>query len=127
MPFAEAALESRDVVVVYNSAISGSKKVALHYQDKRNIPDENMCYVFASTNEYITRKEFENTIRDPLRIFLLKHPRKDDLRALTLIYGMPLGIWNDPERPPQNSASVDSELSLVLVRDFPLEHWLINP
>ncbi|MCZ2340215.1 MAG: TIGR03790 family protein [Bacteroidales bacterium] len=84
------ALEPAQVVVVYNSSVPASREVAEHYRAKRNIPAANLIGIPLPDRESIERLDYERRIAAPLREQL--QSRKNQVKALLLIYGMPLRI-----------------------------------
>ena len=134
--FALAPLSLRaggdEVVVVYNSNVPESKRVAEHYAQMRQVP-ENQIYGFALTpNEEETRAEF----RDSLQLPLAKKLEDDGLwkfgpvtiaatngqpertvsgvvaskiRYAVLCYGVPLKIMPDVDLHEPNAEKVQAE------------------
>ena len=54
-------------LVIYNQNVADSRKLAAYYAGKRNIPFENLIGMKCSTEEIITRSEYQKTILEPLR------------------------------------------------------------
>ncbi len=54
------------VVVVANSAMEGSLKVARTYMEKRNIPEEHLIILETSTREQVVHAEYRDSIRNPI-------------------------------------------------------------
>jgi len=128
--WAYADISADEVLVVYNSQYPGSKSLARYYQEARNIPKNQIMYVLAPMTEDVSRRTYENTIRQPICRYLEKNSLKPRIRAIVLVYGIPLRINNN--RSARNlslktDASVDSELSLLFHDDYPLEGWVANP
>jgi uncharacterized protein (TIGR03790 family) len=64
-----------EVVVIYNTRVSGSEDVAMHYAKVRHVP-KNQIYGFSMTsNEEMSRDEF----RDSLQMPLVRRLKYDDL------------------------------------------------
>ena len=135
------------ILVVYNENEPASQPLATYYAEQRGIPVERLCGLKVRNVEVITRREFNQQIRDPLRKFLTDHNLlfqiagttfDSKLDYLVLIYGMPLRIEEDPTSkepfPPslpvparRNEASIDSELTTLPAGSMPLIGWLPNP
>jgi len=135
------------VLVVYNENEPESKPLATYYAEKRGIPKERLCGLRVRNAETITRREFNEQIRGPLRKFLIDHGLMFEISGktfdnkidcLALIYGMPLRIDPDatlkedvPEKlqvaARRNEASVDSELATLPSLGANLTGWLNNP
>ncbi len=55
-----------EVVVVYNSRVPESKIVAEHYAKVRQVPSRQIYGLALSTNEEMSRVEFQKTLQVPL-------------------------------------------------------------
>ena len=146
-PAGEGGESGEDVVILVNAASPESESVGAHYAKRRNVPDKNVCRVRCTTSEVVSRREFEASIRRPLRRFLLEQghaqgdgaagPLRLKVKYLVSAYGLPVKIRDDysrtsledmPSNPGQwlvalgkrDAAAVDSELSLVALGDYPL-------
>lgn len=121
-------------VVVYNSEAPEAVQLAKFYAEKRGIARDHLVPLRCSTEEEISREDYERTIARPLLAIFKKRgwwrTREVDgaeevttssIRFLALIKGMPLKIRpaeNHPDKKPgdnpvaqRNEASVDSELT----------------
>jgi uncharacterized protein (TIGR03790 family) len=140
----------KHLLVVYNSRDPDSKSLAVYYASRRNIPPERVLGIACSTQEEITRGEYENTIREPIISYIydknwmtrrslpvrvggrtmdLLVATRNNVWAMVLMRGVPLRIANDPsvegslEDTPAletNAAAVDSELALLPIFGLPL-------
>jgi uncharacterized protein (TIGR03790 family) len=143
-----ASTPGDEVVVVYNRNLPDSRSVAEYYAKRREIPKDRLIGLDLPQTERISRREFEQRLQKPLLKVLLDKklliypakgkagrvskpseeseelPIKAAIRYLTLCYGVPLKIANDPKlqedgmdklRPElkRNDAAVDSELCLL--------------
>src|SRR3982751_1288667 len=61
-----AADSGEDVVVVYNSRLPESKGVADHYAERRQVPASHLIGLPLSTNEEVSRIEFQDSLQKPL-------------------------------------------------------------
>src|SRR5689334_9973762 len=61
-----AAEAGDEVVVVYNSNLPESKAVADYYATRRNVPKSQVFGFALSTNEIISRTEFQDSLQKPL-------------------------------------------------------------
>ena len=107
-----------EVIVLYNSRMSESKDVALHYAEQRHVPSSQVFGFKLSTEENMTRAQFRDSLEKPLAAQLeakkLWHiasqkipgtngkPGKviwrvvqSRIRYAVLAYGMPLRILPD--------------------------------
>ena len=116
------------VVVVYNADDPESRSLAEYYAQKRSIPTNQLCAIHAPVVETISRKDYNDNIRDPVWQFLtrqglLTQERKSVIDPvlgkipwlvtvdskifyIVLMYGVPLRIDPDPtvdEKLPKNA------------------------
>ncbi|MCX7887608.1 MAG: TIGR03790 family protein [Verrucomicrobiae bacterium] len=155
--FVRAANERvSEVVIVCNEREPESRPLAEYYARQRGIPTNQICAIQIRPAETISRREFNEEIREPIlrfltsKGFLVQVPRVVGTRPgietvasrvsfLALIYGVPLRIAPDPaatetsrtkdKRPElqRNEASVDSELALLPIHGLPIAGPLRNP
>src|SRR5215472_18669902 len=63
---AHAANPGDEVIVVYNTAMPGSKSVAEYYARRRNVPANQVFGFELTTNEDVSRAEFRDSLQRPL-------------------------------------------------------------
>ena len=154
-PARPAAIPAESVVVLYNSKQAGSKSLAQHYAKARSIPGKNLVGLPMPASEEISRQQFEQQIRDPLRRIFdtrewwerqngangLRQPVSIDRRILVTMRGVPSKIARTPETIPSNQlkkrpftpnprgdeASVDSELCLLGIEGYDIAGQVTNP
>lgn len=101
------------VVIVANAAMPQSRELARYYADARGIPAVDICLLTLPEDESMSRKDYEERLRDPLLEFLRKRKLVDQVRRnpdsiqrnetawttlsssvqyLVLIHGVPLRI-----------------------------------
>jgi uncharacterized protein (TIGR03790 family) len=85
-----AALEPRDVFVVANRNVPGSRDVAEHYLAKRGVPKENLIELDLPAGEDISRADYDTKLAGPLREAL--KDRKDAVKVILTVYGVPLRV-----------------------------------
>jgi len=132
------ALEPCEVLVLANKQSVKSLKLAKYYMNKRGIPNENFLALTVTSNETCSRLVYEKDVAEPVKKYLKKMNPKSRIRCLLLMYGLPLKI-----SPPvtlkslplkkksgaltDTRASLDSEIALVLVKNYSLPGWISNP
>jgi uncharacterized protein (TIGR03790 family) len=113
--------EAAATLVVYNTKEPRGAEIAREYAEKRGIPERNLCPIECSTQEEITRAEFNNAVARPIREWAQAHdlltiqnvrvvgqPRdiigatSNALKYVVLCYGVPVKIAHDPNQmvPP---------------------------
>jgi len=132
---AEAPLTA-STIVVYNKSVPDSVSLATFYAQQRGIARDHLIGLTCSTEEEISREEYDTNIAEPLReIFKQRQwwrvrdtPEQtiagSNIHFVALIRGMPLKIHqtaatypgDEPGPSPildRNEASVDSELATL--------------
>jgi len=139
---APAPIAPERVAILYNSSVPESLELAKTYQKARGIPAANMIGLAMPDREEISRAEYEQTIRTPLRAEYTKRAwwtlgRADanttvavesNIQVLVCMRGVPLKVARvaeekkptaatpaAPANPIQvaNEAAVDSELAVL--------------
>jgi uncharacterized protein (TIGR03790 family) len=128
-----AADPGAEVIVLYNTRVPESKRVALYYAERRHVPAGQIFGFKLSTDENMTREEFRDSLQKPLAAQLeskkLWHiapqPRtgtnsgssrmvskvvRSNIRYAVLAYGMPLRILSDPNLKELHMETVPPEL-----------------
>jgi uncharacterized protein (TIGR03790 family) len=124
-------------IVVYNKAVRDSVELAKFYAQQRDISRDHLIGLTCSTEEEISREEYDANIATPLRdIFEERHwwtlhealgesasVTTNSIHFVAVIKGIPLKIrptsnypGDESKSPPvgnRNEASVDSELSVL--------------
>ncbi|MCC6573308.1 MAG: TIGR03790 family protein [Planctomycetes bacterium] len=120
-----AAIEPKEVLVIYNSRADGSQEIAEYYAALRGIPTDRILKLTTGTEEEISREEFNKDIWPQVQEFIKNHP---ETLAIVPCRGVPLKIREfktdddvDPAKdinkfiPSHDFASVDDELTLARV------------
>ncbi len=81
-----------EVVVVYNSRVPESKAVAEHYAQMRQVPAKQIYGFELTTNEEMSRAEFQDKLQKPL----VKKLEADGLWNLAMTFYK--GTNNQPDR-----------------------------
>ncbi len=137
-----------EVVILYNSSLEESLALAKYYAKKRQIPATNLVGLPLSLEPQINRKEYEETLLEPLKAKFTKEQwwttgltqvEKNNIKVLVCMKGVPYKIQRFPiknakgetlKKPFQqvaNEASVDSELSLMGHFTYPVSGFRPNP
>ena len=87
------ALEPAEVIVVVNKNMPASREIADHYCKVRGIAPSNVIVLDLPKEEDISRADYEKKLVMPLRAAL--KDRKDKVRCLLSIYGVPLRVGGD--------------------------------
>ncbi len=85
------ALLPAEILLIANNNDSASQKLAVYYQQQRQIPNGNLLTVSMTTKENCSRAEYEESLVIPLRNYFSTHPEKK-IRCLLLFYGLPLRV-----------------------------------
>ncbi len=102
-------LDYSDVLVVYNENSALSTRIAVYFQNARNIPQINMCNITTATTETVDRNEFNN-IRSQIEGHLENNNLTETINYIVTTKEVPLRVsgagWD--------RACLDSELTLIL-------------
>ena len=115
------AANSSQVLVIINECSPISLSVGKYYQQKRNIPPQNICYIRCPKAETITRLTYETKIMIPIAKYLQNNNLVNQISYIVLTKGIPLRIKGTGGLQG-NRASVDSELTL-LKRNMPVDNY----
>jgi uncharacterized protein (TIGR03790 family) len=147
---------AQQTVIVCNERDPESRSLAEYYAQRRGIPTNQLCVIRARPAETITRREFNEEVREPILRFMLSNglvtqrpgivdgrPRIDTVTSriscLVLMYGVPLRIERDEnirettytkgarQEMVRNEASVDSELALLPMYGLPIAGPMRDP
>ena len=87
------ALRPDQLLLVANRRSPESLRIARYYMEKRRVPPQNMIIVDATTDEDITREDYDIGIAGPVRRFLERNdPEGRRFACLVLLYGIPLRV-----------------------------------
>ena len=99
-----AAIEPKDVAILYNSADAQSRELAEFYAEARSIPAVNLIGLRMPRQAAINRKQYEESIARPLRQIFddrswwkrrkdvngVMVPTRNQIRVLLTVRGVPL-------------------------------------
>jgi uncharacterized protein (TIGR03790 family) len=121
---AEAYASTADsVLVVVNRQSSSSVAIGSYYIQKRQIPAANLCRISTPSVEQISRAVYESDIAKPVRACLSSKPA---IRYIVITAGVPIKISGTSGLDGE-LAAVDSELTLVKRKSYPLKGAVLNP
>jgi uncharacterized protein (TIGR03790 family) len=146
----QAAQLAAQTVILVNIAAPGAQDLAQFYAQQRGIPETQIVSVSCTAESDISRADFDKQIREPLlEQFLARKwwtlagggsapivPQKSRVqtgtkRFLAVIRGLPFRITRSAsgqqEPGKEDEASVDSELTLLGVDQYPLAGHMNNP
>ena len=128
-----AANPGDEVIVVYNTLVPESKGVADYYAERRHVPARQICGFPLSTNEDMSRVDFQDALQKPLADKLRQqklwqiaptiihattnHPGRMEWRVVesriryaVLCYGVPLRIAKDPNFKEEGMENLRPEM-----------------
>jgi uncharacterized protein (TIGR03790 family) len=129
-PFLLLGQTPDSVLIVVNQASALSPKIGEYYAGRRRIPASNICRLNASTNEEISRSDFDGQVSRPIQDYLRGHNLTEKILYIVTTAGVPLKIRGTLGMSGE-AASVDSELTLLYFdlhgRAHPLPGGIPNP
>lgn len=116
--------------MVVNQSSALSRKIGTYYAEQRRIPASNICRLNATTDEEISRSEFDDQIAQPIENYLRGHKLTEKVLYIVTTDGVPLKIRGNLGLTGE-AASVDSELTLLYFdlhgRAHPTPSGIRNP
>ena len=91
------ALEPAEVLVVANADVEASVDLASYYMEQRDIPEKNLVLVHTTGEADVSPYDYETTIRTPVQQALLAHDQDPPIRAICLMWGVPVRVTEDAE------------------------------
>ena len=86
------ALEPDEILVIANSDVAASVRIAQYYCAKRKVPKDNILALPLTTSETITRDEYEKQLAEPIRKKLSSTEFVGKIRCLLTTYGVPIKV-----------------------------------
>src|SRR5579862_931154 len=103
---------SASVLIVVNQPSAFSRQIGEYYAGRRRVPASNICRLNASTNEEISRSEYDDQVARPVGDFLRAHNLVEKVLYIVTTAGVPLKIRGNLGQSGE-AAAVDSELALL--------------
>ncbi|MCD4699381.1 MAG: TIGR03790 family protein [Phycisphaerae bacterium] len=128
------ALTPQEVVVVVNANAKGSEDLGKYYCLARNILPERMVVLRTTAGAIVSRKEYNDNIRAPLREFLTRNKLRGQVKCLALMWGVPVRVLGTEPTSQQRELvstyksahvrlhgrlAVNAELLMTVGEEFP--------
>ena len=97
------------VLVVVNDKSPLSKSIGEYYLRRRAVPLAQLCRLSTSTDEEISREDYQRSIAEPIARFLRSKGLTEKILYIVTTAGVPLRVAGNG----QEVAAVDSELTLL--------------
>ncbi len=110
---ASHAQTGANVLLVVNGNSAISQKVGAYYRPRRSVPVANVCTLATTENEEIDWNTYVSRIETPIGDCLKKARLTESVLYIVLTMGMPLKVKGGGGGMGLESASVDSELTLL--------------
>jgi uncharacterized protein (TIGR03790 family) len=118
------------VLIVVNQSSALSRKIGEYYAERRRVPAANICRLQATTDEEISRGDFDDQISHPIQNYLRDHKLTEQILYIVTTAGVPLKVRGSGGLTG-DAASVDSELTLLYFdlhgRSHALAAGIANP
>jgi uncharacterized protein (TIGR03790 family) len=118
------------VLIVVNQSSPLSRKIGEYYAERRHVPAVNICRLTSTTDEEISRDDFNNQIALPIQNYLRAHNLTEQILYIVTTAGVPLKVHGSGGLSG-DAASVDSELTLLYFdlhgRSHALPAGIANP
>ncbi|GBD97340.1 MAG TPA: TIGR03790 family protein [Nitrospirae bacterium] len=91
--FTEAALLPEEIVVLVNSGSPESMNIGKLYMELRKVPVTHLIEVSVTTDERISRRDYDELIAEPVRKAVGElYDKGENIRCIVTTYGIPLRI-----------------------------------
>jgi uncharacterized protein (TIGR03790 family) len=107
---------AQTVLVVANKKSEVSGRIARYYALKRGLAPDRLCWVDAPEQETIERGVYESSIEKPVRQCLVSRGLVEKVLYIALTKGVPLLVKGPGGEFQAQTASTDSELTLLYSR-----------
>jgi uncharacterized protein (TIGR03790 family) len=118
------------VLIVVNQSSALSRKIGEYYAERRRVPAVNICRLQATTDEEVSRSDFDGQISHPVRDYLSAQNLTEKILYIVTTAGVPLKVRGSGGLTG-DAASVDSELTLLYFdlhgRSHALPAGIANP
>jgi uncharacterized protein (TIGR03790 family) len=108
-----AAQSVANVLLVVNDASPLSRGIGQYYARRRGVPARNICHIRTAQTEDIARAQYDREIASPIGACLKRNQLTEQVLYIVTTGGVPLKIPGRGEGMNADSASVDSELTLL--------------
>ena len=102
-----------NVLLVVNGNSAASREVAQYYRPRRSVPIGNVCTIATTENEEISWDIYVKQIETPVANCLKKSNLTESVLYIVMTQGTPLKVEGNGSEFARESASVDSELTLL--------------
>ena len=115
------ALEPNQILVVANSEVTASVRLAQYYCERRHVPIENILTLplGASLTDTVTRADYEKKLAEPIRRKMSDPEFADKIRCLLMTYGVhfkvgPRGALSDKKERLEELTKQKADLNQTL-------------
>ena len=115
------------VMIVANRKSDVSGRIARYYALKRGLAEDHICWIKIEAEETIDGDAFEFDIEKPVRKCLTSRGLAEKILYLVTTKGVPLRVGRDGAAMKTESASVDSELTLLYAKIHGANVSLVGP
>lgn len=106
-------LRPQEVVVVVNANAKGSVELGKYYCRVRNILPERLVALRTSADATISRREYNENIRDPLRLYLTKNKLRRQVRCIVLMWGVPVRVLGSKATSEQRKLTASYKTKML--------------
>lgn len=110
------AQTGENVLLVVNGNDSASREIGDYYRPRRAVPVRNVCVIRTTSQEEIDYATYEQTVERPIGECLKKNGLQEKTRYIVTTLGTPLKVKGDGSGMTAESASLDSELTLLYAK-----------
>ncbi|MEN6384579.1 MAG: TIGR03790 family protein [Phycisphaerales bacterium] len=108
------ALEPEQILIIANSDVNESVKIAEYYSQKRAVPANNILKIPLGNNlpELISRQNYDETLAPAIRKEIREKRKSYEIKCLLLVYGVPTKVGSSI--PSREELELAGKLSIIL-------------
>jgi len=108
------ALQPQQILVIANSDVNESLRLAQYYCSKRAVPTDNILKIPLGRDlpEQISRQDYNNILAAAIRNEITQNRQSGQIRCLLTLYGVPIKVG--PAGPLKNAQQLVPKLSQML-------------
>jgi len=99
---ATGPLRPEHVLVVANPKAEGSEALAKYYRLARRLLPDRVLLLPTTTEPDISREDYNEKLRDPIRAYLARKGRARRIRCIVLVWGVPVRVLGTQMTPEQD-------------------------
>lgn len=119
--------DEQRVLIVVNDNSPESVAVGNYYQQRRNVPSNQIVHINTTTDLYITEANYNSQIKDPIKEFLGANDLRGKIYYIVTTYGMPYKTSEAGYGVDSLLADLDDKTTKISSGYWPYNYGYNNP